>query len=199
MLIHAQYLKRAGYSSLAIDLGSFGESEGEKITFGSEEWRDVKAGYEFLKSKPELKEKPIGFLGISMGASSSILAAGKGQVGEFLIASSGYTSLDELLKQQVIIEGYPSFPFSYFMLLSRKILIPNANNAIDYADKIKMPTLIIHGTNDKDVSLSNAYAFEKKIPNSTLKVFEAEHDVHHGDPAGFEQTVLEFLAALSSQ
>src|SRR3989344_843724 len=67
MFGHAEYLRKAGYSTLLIDLRSFGKSNGNKITFGVKEWKEAEAAYDYLKTLSENKKKKIGFLGISMG------------------------------------------------------------------------------------------------------------------------------------
>ncbi len=72
MFGHAEYLRKAGYSCILIDLRSFGESEGNKITFGVNEWKEVEAAYDYMRSLTENKNKKIGFLGISMGGVVSI-------------------------------------------------------------------------------------------------------------------------------
>jgi alpha-beta hydrolase superfamily lysophospholipase len=53
MLGHAEYLYRAGYSTVLLDLRSFGESEGDKITLGIDEWKDVDVVYDEVMSLPE--------------------------------------------------------------------------------------------------------------------------------------------------
>ena len=61
MLPHAAYLNRAGYSTLLLDLRSVGFSQGDRVTLGVNEWKDVAAAYDFAKSLPENKYKKIGF------------------------------------------------------------------------------------------------------------------------------------------
>ena len=60
MVAHAEYLKKAGYTTIIPDLRSFGYSEGEKIYLGTREWQDLVDTYLLVKSFPENKDKKIG-------------------------------------------------------------------------------------------------------------------------------------------
>jgi len=62
------------------------------------------------------------------------------------------------------------------------------------AKKIKIPTLIIWGENDKDVPLSSAKILKKIIPNSTLRiVWRATHHPHLEKPDKFIEIIEEYI------
>jgi len=66
---------RHGYGVLMIDLRTHGESEGDLLTFGGDEYLDVSAGVDYLQARPEVDAERIGVMGLSLGASVSILSA----------------------------------------------------------------------------------------------------------------------------
>lgn len=63
------------YTTLSFDFRAHGEStQGQYCTLGSREMYDVIGAVDFIKSQPDLKDKPLIVYGFSMGAVSSILA-----------------------------------------------------------------------------------------------------------------------------
>jgi len=66
---------RHGYGILMIDLRAHGESEGDLLTFGGDEYLDVSAGVDYLQTRPDVDAERIGVMGLSLGASVSILGA----------------------------------------------------------------------------------------------------------------------------
>ncbi len=62
------------------------------------------------------------------------------------------------------------------------------------AKKIKIPTLIVWGENDKDVPLSSAKTLKAIIPNSILRiVWRATHHPHLEKPDKFIEIIEEFI------
>src|SRR5579872_1243447 len=113
MLDHALYLYENGYSTFLFDMRGFGESQGNAIGFGEKEWMDVEGAYKIMRSRLENKNVKIGFLGISVGAGSALIAAGKKDMGDFIIASTPYYSHAMLFAFQVAKERiFPKFIFT---------------------------------------------------------------------------------------
>src|SRR6185436_18241916 len=73
MVAHAKFLRRAGYTTMLIDLQATGESPGEAITFGWLERLDVLAAVEYLKSRTA--DQPVAVIGVSLGGAATLLAA----------------------------------------------------------------------------------------------------------------------------
>jgi len=101
LLPHAEYLNSAGYSTILIDLRSFGESEGEKMSLGIQEWKDVEAAYDYVKSLSENKNKKIGFYGKSMGGVTAIITNALTGKGDFVIALTPYADFVSLFNFQL--------------------------------------------------------------------------------------------------
>src|ERR1051325_7176979 len=75
MLSRARFLARQGYSVLLVDLQAHGESDGDRITFGNREAKDVRAMME--KIREFAPGEKIGALGISLGAAALVLSDAK--------------------------------------------------------------------------------------------------------------------------
>ena len=106
LLPHAEYLNSAGYSTILIDLRSFGKSEGDKTSLGIQEWKDVETAYDYAKSLPENKNKIIGFYGKSMGGVTAIITRALTDKGDFIIALTPYASFGGLFNFQLKQKGY---------------------------------------------------------------------------------------------
>lgn len=198
MLGHAEYLKKAGYSCILIDLRSFGESEGNKITFGVNEWRDVEAAYDYAKRLPENKDKKIGFLGISMGGVTSIITKGITGKGDFIIASAPYASFESLFAFQARQRRLPTFIFSPILKIIALFEFGfNYNNyaAINLIKKINVPIFITCAKNDQMVDSKDAKRLYDKA-NNPKEYWETNttHRIFKDNPQEFQKKILDFLS-----
>jgi dienelactone hydrolase len=75
VLDQAAALVAAGYSVLVMDARGHGESDGTAMDFGWFGDLDIRAGTEFLASRPEVEAERIGAVGFSMGGEEAIGAA----------------------------------------------------------------------------------------------------------------------------
>lgn len=198
MISHAQYLHKNGYACLLFDMRGVGESEGNRITLGVEEWKDAIAVYDYAKGLPEAKEKRIGFMGISMGGVVGIVAAGKAKIGDFVIASVPYKSIRSLFAQQVDREKvFPKFIFvwalsfvAFFELGPFYFLL----DPIRLIHRIKAPILLISAKNDDMVNPKDQWAlYEKANKPKEFWLADSSHHVHGSLKEEFEEKVLTFL------
>jgi uncharacterized protein len=198
MFEYVEYLKNAGYSTLLVDLRSIGESEGNKISFGVKEWRDVETAFDYMKSLPENKNKKIGFLGISMGASVSIIANGITGKGDFLIAAVPYSSFKNLFEFRLKMKRLPSFPFLSiirfiaFLKLGFNYEHYTATNLIK---KVKIPIFILSAKYDKNLNPNDAKDIYDKA-NEPKEYWQANttHRIFIYNPKEFKKKTLAFLS-----
>lgn len=197
MLGHAAYLYDAGYSSLLIDLGGFGESNRSKVTLGILESEDVLYAYKYLLSLPENHSIPVGLLGYSMGAVSVMNASGKHHVGDFVIELDGYRSIDALLAVELSKRGLPAPLLLPFMQISSIALLGSSYPT--YAPErlvsdIRVPLLIIHGSKDTAVPVEQGqYLYSIANEPKKIVILSTSHDIFTEDPTGVKQAVLLFL------
>lgn len=95
----AAMLVRHGFGVIVPDLRAHGDSEGELITFGSREWRDIQAVVDYV-----IAEEPhthLGILGNSMGGALALCYAARDERIEAVVAQSPYASMRHSLKQGI--------------------------------------------------------------------------------------------------
>lgn len=198
MFGHAEYLKKAGYSCILIDLRSFGKSSGNKITFGVNEWKDVEAAYDYIKSLPENKNKKIGFLGISMGGVISIITKAITGKGDFIIVSTPYASFESLFDFQIRKRGLSSFVF--LPILRIVALFEFGFNyeyytAINMVGKVNVPIFITSASNDQIVNCHDAkYIYDKANTPKEYWQTNTSHRIFIDNPKVFQKKILNFLS-----
>ena len=146
------YLKQ-GYNVLTPDLRASGTSEGIYLTMGAKESDDILLWIEkILEVDPKAR---IILHGVSMGAATVLMAAGKSQSPNLVavVEDCSYTSAFTMFTMQLkVIFNLPSFPImncvdivSHFktgVAISEEAPIFSVHN-------IDVPILFIHGTDDK--------------------------------------------------
>lgn len=199
MLAHADYLKKSGYSTLLIDLRSFGESEGNKITLGVQEWRDVEAAYDYVKTLPENKNKKIGFYGKSMGGVASIIAKGLSGKGDFVIALTPYASFKSLFNFQLKQKGYYSPIFLPFLRLAGLIELGynyEQYTPINLIKKVDVPIFIAAAKYDEMIPKNDSrYLFDNaNKPKEFWQVATNHYEIFRDNPTVFQKKILNFLS-----
>ena len=199
MLGHAEYLKKAGFATFLVDLRSFGESDGGKVSFGLKEWEDLEVVYDYLRGLSEYKSIKIGYLGISMGASTAINVVGKTGKGDFVIASVPFADIDSIFVKDVLKRGYPVWLFQPFVKLATRLEYGKeykSNFSINLISKVVVPILVIRSKKDDMVGDSDAIDLFKRA-NEPKFLWEADtgHDVFNDAPNEFKKRVLDFLTS----
>ncbi|ADI31682.1 alpha/beta hydrolase [Staphylothermus hellenicus] len=198
-------LAKNGFNVAAFDFRAHGESGGETTTLGYLEVRDYMKIIDWLKkNKPDKSEK-IGVIGYSMGGAVTIMLSAMDNHVNAAVADSPYIDIVEsgrrwinrmkgLLKHLLIL-GYPLI----VSIASRKM---NVNiddlRMYKYADKIKIPILIIAGEKDDLVSLEEIKKFynelKKHNENAELWITESAHVRSIADkPEEYEKKVVGFF------
>ncbi len=168
-----------GRSCLIIDQRACGKSEGHVITFGVKEHRDCIDWANFIVENID-KDAPIILCGISMGASTVLMASSKelpkNVVG--VLADCGYTSARDIIKKVIRQLKLPANLLYPFVKLSARIFGGfnlEETTAIESVKKTNLPIILYHGENDDfvpcEMSVKNfdSCASEKQlvtIPNA---------------------------------
>jgi fermentation-respiration switch protein FrsA (DUF1100 family) len=106
---YAKMFAENGWDSLLIEMRARSQSEGKEIGFGMTEWRDVKAGADFLTADASAKKMPIVAMGTSMGAGTVIIAAGEVPRIDAVISASAFSSWPDLFVDNMSMTGVPKF------------------------------------------------------------------------------------------
>lgn len=92
-------LNRAGYHALLFDFRGSGRSEGGHTTAGYLEVWDVLAAVHWLKDR--IGGRPVGVVGISMGAAAAITAATETEEIAAIVADSPFAHLEGVMQERV--------------------------------------------------------------------------------------------------
>lgn len=143
---------KLGRSALIVDQRACGSSEGNVITFGVNESRDCLSWVEFLIETfgPDVK---IILTGISMGAATVLMAAGRGVPKNVVgvLADCGYTSARDIIKAVIRRMKLPAGLAYPFVKLGAKLYgrfdleeLP----PIEAVKVCKVPVIFFHGETD---------------------------------------------------
>lgn len=202
MLETSRVLHDANYSTLLIELRGVGQSDGDGETLGVEEWKDLEAAYDYMASLPENKGKKIGFLGESMGASTSIIEVGLTGKGDFVIAADPYASYKQLFDFRIKMRRFPvvfrpitrvaaAFELGYdYDRFSPDRLILN----------IHVPIFIAWSSKDEIIG-PNQGSYLITLANEPKMGWEVNsgHDIISKNGDAFNQKVFSFLEKYASQ
>lgn len=194
-----EYLKR-GWNVLIPDLRAAGESEGQYITMGALESRDI---VDWTKKLSD--DAKIVIHGVSMGAATTMLTAARQPKNLVAIVEDcGFTSAYEMFTAQIDkLFGLPEYPIMLLANIVCKIKtgVKISDAApLDVIDKVNVPVLFIHGDADKLIPLEmmeRLYA-ACAAPKEKFIVAGAGHaDAKPTNPAAYFDKVFAFLDTYS--
>jgi dipeptidyl aminopeptidase/acylaminoacyl peptidase len=176
----APLLHGAGYSLLLFDSRGHGESDGPNVgaAFASG-YLDVLAAAQFAREAPGIEK--VAALGASQGASSALLAGGLADELDAVVAQAGGTSLFDLLRAIPDLRDVADFQIDVIAAIAKWRIGSPASSIFDrdagpiaVVDRISpTPLLIIHGSNDEQVPLSQGRTlFERAREPKELWVIE---------------------------
>ncbi|MBD3879288.1 MAG: alpha/beta hydrolase [Quinella sp. 1Q5] len=193
-----EYLKR-GWNVLVPDLRAAGESQGQFITMGALESRDVFAwSNKILTKQPDAK---IILHGVSMGAATVMMTAALAPKNLCAVVEDcGYTSAYDMFAAQLNkIFGLPEYPVmpcaNIVCKFKTGVKISDAA-PLAVVDKITVPILFIHGDEDGLVPFDMmGKLYDKAVaPKEKFIVAGAGHaDCKPKNPAAYFDKVFTFL------
>jgi dipeptidyl aminopeptidase/acylaminoacyl peptidase len=197
VLDQTSYLHDAGYTVFITELRS--DKPGSKVTLGVQEYKDIAAAYDYVKSLPEDSKLPVGLYGGSMGASTSIITAGKTGKGDFVIASVPFANFKSLFQQRAKLDNLPQVIVPFVRIASFIEL------GVDYETyspdrwigKIHKPIFLISASKDIKVKSQDAKElYDKANDPKYYWQANANHDAFKDDPKDYKQEILEFLQTI---
>ena len=105
---HSKMFYDESYSSFLTEVRGHGGSDGDKICVGYQEWRDVEAVTDYIKSQPKYKDVPIVVMGVSMGGVVAINSIGLNDNIDALISISAFSSWEDIFCDNMA-QSAPSF------------------------------------------------------------------------------------------
>ena len=150
-----------GFNALMFDLRGHGSSEGDSVSGGLHERRDVLGAFDYLVARGTAPDS-IGVIGFSMGAGTAVLAVAEEPAIRALVADSSYAKVSELIAQETARK-------TVFPKWLVPIFVPGARLAASWLFDIDLgalnpevavagldyPILVIHGTADDRIPVEH--------------------------------------------
>ena len=199
MLSEAQSMLKAGQNVLMVEQRAHCESEGSTITFGIKERYDCLDWIHYALDRFGRGTKIL-LVGISMGASTVLMAAGLPLPPEIkgIIADCPYTSPEAIIRKVVGGKRRPT-ELSYRVTALAARLFGGfdltAASPIEAVTKTKLPILLIHGEEDRFVPCTMSKELYAAAPDHIrLELFPgAGHGLSYlVDQERYERVVREF-------
>lgn len=190
----------AGYDVLMFDFRNAGMSEGKITTVGYQEQEDVLGAIDYVAK--QYPNRGIGLIGFSMGAVSSLLAAGRERRVKAVVADSPFYSLVEYLNENLPNwTGLPRYPFNWLILTLMPLVLRANPRAVSPHESIKRmrdkPILLVHGTADETIPHTNSerlYQLTDRIISQIWLVPDVGHvRSFAARPEEYAQKVIRFL------
>ncbi len=147
-----------GHNALMVDHRASGNSDGRVITFGAKEYRDCLFWIDEVIRSVDPQAKII-LTGISMGAATVMIAAGKelpeNVVG--ILADCGYTSTEDIVKKVMKDMKLPPKLLYPFARLGARLFggfDPDEDSPIKSMKSCRLPIIFFHGNADDYVPCS---------------------------------------------
>ena len=179
-------------------------SEGRCIGFGINERYDCLDWIEWLDRDVRFSRLPIYLCGVSMGASTVLMATGLKLPTNVagVIADCGFTSPHDVFKH--VINKNLHFPYSEATkkkidkLCQRKLgFDPHCYSTTEALSHCKIPVMLVHGGADRFVPVRMSYDnFRACVsPKRMFVVPAADHGMcYYTDPHGYQREMLRFFA-----
>ena len=177
--------KKHGWNVLQVDQRGHGESEGKTVTFGIRERYDCLDWIRWAVRRFG-EDTPIFLVGVSMGASTVLMASGMDLPGQVkgIWADCGFSSAEEILRHTIRRRRMPEGPAFLAAHLGGKIfggLDIHEYSALEAVKQAKVPILLIHGEADTMVPCEMAHALKEACaaPVTLLTVPGAPHGISY--------------------
>lgn len=175
--------QKMGFHLLVADQRSHGRSEGTYICFAGKERFDAVDWCRTVLNR--VGDCPLVLSGLSMGASTVLMAAGLPEAPPQLMAVvadcgfiNAYDQFRHVLRQRYRLPAFPLLPMCDALCRHRAGFSLRGQNTLDALEQIRVPVLLIHGKEDHFVPAENAVKMHEAFPEKTELVLVK--DAGHG-------------------
>lgn len=204
LLDEAAAVHALGHPVLLTDFRGSGGSEGNRTTLGYLEALDVAAAVRWMTRRLPRTGAPI-LYGQSMGGAAVLRAVAElGVPAQGLILESTFDTLLHTVRHRFRALGWPAFPAAESLVFWGGVqsgFNGFRHNPADYAARVTLPALILHGGRDALVSVEDtARLFENLAgPKRQVAFPRAGHaSCRPADPDRWRRAVAEFLLVLAA-
>ena len=149
----AEHWLRHGFGLLLVDFSGRGESDGEHVTYGMNERKDVQAMLDWLRARPEVEPDKVVCFGTSNGAAAVLLAEAEQNQTAALALDAPFADLHAIGRETLRRSGYPellAYPLELAVWLKSGLRVSRVR-PVEAAARVRCPVLITHGTADDNV------------------------------------------------
>jgi len=190
---------------LLYDHRGHGKSDGDQLSGGHFESKDVLEAVKFLQTEKELSPKQIGLIGESWGAAAVLIAASENDELGFVLAESTYSSWEDAITPRAV-KQFGSWVKAFTPMAFKFVEWRGGMNMDDAAPQlvaknIKVPTLLVHSSADTlttpDHSVRVAEHLDPTIGNAIFLDWDAWH-AHNAlaRPMEYKQMLLDHFRPL---
>ncbi|MDO8480837.1 MAG: alpha/beta fold hydrolase [Nanoarchaeota archaeon] len=195
----ADYFHRAGYAILLFDFRGHGESEGDLISFGYYESRDVIGAVNYLKQRGDVDMSRVYGLGQSMGSVALVYAERQQPSFRGLVLESLFTDFYENSARRFeSVYGFPKFPFATSVTFFGGIILHIDGfsfSPLNEISEINTPVYLIHDALDETIRTEDAQKlFDSANEPKELWISQAEHaNAYDAQREEYQKKILLFL------
>jgi fermentation-respiration switch protein FrsA (DUF1100 family) len=201
VLLEAAFLHQRGYGVLLSTVRAHDLSDGEMITMGDPEMRDLEAWYQYLLTREDVDPDKIGLYGESMGGAMAIRYAGQNAHIKTIVVHSALPSLNDVVEMAVpYYTGFPAFPFAPLAVFWAEREADIDASEIDarvWIQDVHCPILILQGGADDHIPAESGQWLYDAANEPKEYYFEpgAGHTGLDEEPfaAAYEQRVVAFF------
>jgi dipeptidyl aminopeptidase/acylaminoacyl peptidase len=187
VLKYASIFADCGCAMLMYDHRGHGRSDGETLSGGFYEAKDVLAAVKYLQKRGGLSPKQIGLIGESWGAAAVLLAAAQNDSLEFVLAESPYSAWHDV----IVYRADKQFgkwvrallPITYAWVRLRAGVDVHQSSPREAVDSMAIPTLIIHSAADTITPPEQSLAIGKHLNPTIGKVMILDWEAWHAHNA----------------
>jgi uncharacterized protein len=166
LIASARVFHDLNYDCLLVDFRGAGDSTGTITTVGLREAEDVKTVFDYARSH---YSSPLILYGISMGSAAIMRSIAVAEVRPAaVILELPYLRLIDSIGVRLKAFHLPKFPLAHALVFwggTQHGYDGFAHNPIDYADRIKCPSLILHGRLDRWVTVAEIESLFDRLPS----------------------------------
>jgi fermentation-respiration switch protein FrsA (DUF1100 family) len=166
MLAIASAFIDRGFNVLMFDLRGHGESDGDRISAGYYEQRDLLGAVDYARLRGA---EHVGVLGFSVGAATALLTAADEETIEAVVADSSFADLSGIMGREFKERsGFPEFflkPVLFLVKIFYGVDFAAVKPVAAVADIAPRPILFIHGAEDTFVPVENAHRLYEAAAN----------------------------------
>lgn len=181
-LMWARMLAEYGYRSVLVDQRGHGRSTGDWATFGVRESQDMQRVLDVLEEKKLLK-RPLGLWALSFGGSTAVQLAEMDDRVEAMLLISTFTSMRDIVPDYGRAIGFDFLSDKQYSKVIDSAgrhggFDPDDANVIDRLARLDIPTLIMHGEDDRLIPIQHAVRLYEAADRENVELIRIQRAGH---------------------